>query len=60
VKIVRVDVATGEQALGKELSPAYRTGLGGITGIRVGAGCQSSAYSAQYFPSELWIADGLR
>jgi eukaryotic-like serine/threonine-protein kinase len=60
VKILRVDVETGEQTLWKELAPPYRTGLTGIPNVRVGADCQSSAYSALYFPSELWIADGLR
>jgi eukaryotic-like serine/threonine-protein kinase len=60
VKVLRVDVQTGEQALWKELAPTYRTGLTGIPTIRVGADCQSAAYSAQYIPSELWIASGLR
>ena len=60
VKILRVDIETGEQTLWKELAPAYRTGLNSIQNVRVGADCQSSAYSAVYQPSELWIADGLR
>jgi hypothetical protein len=60
VKILRVEVETGEQTLWKELAPANRTGLGAVQGVRVGADCQSSAYSAQYAPSELWIVDGLR
>jgi hypothetical protein len=60
VKILRADVETGKQTLWKEWAPAYRTGLTGIPEIRVGADCQSSAYSAQYFPSDLWIVDGLR
>ena len=60
IKILRVDVETGEQATWRELAPAYRTGLTVIGNIRVGADCKSSAYSAQYFPSELWLADGLR
>jgi eukaryotic-like serine/threonine-protein kinase len=60
VKILRVDVETGEQTLWKELAPANRTGLAGIDVVRVGADCQSSAYSALYLPSELWIVDGLR
>jgi len=60
VKILRVDIETGAQTLWKELAPAYRTGLAGIADVRVGADCQSSAYSAQYLPSELWIASGLR
>jgi eukaryotic-like serine/threonine-protein kinase len=59
-KIFRVAVETGEQTLWRELAPAYRTGLNGISNIRVGADCQSVGYSAVYFPSELWIADGLR
>jgi eukaryotic-like serine/threonine-protein kinase len=60
VKILRVDVETGEQTLWKEFAPANRTGLIGIPNLRVGADCQSLAYSAEYNPSELWIADGLR
>jgi eukaryotic-like serine/threonine-protein kinase len=60
VKILRVNVETGEQNLWRKLEPANRTGLTGIIGIRVGADCQSSAYSAGYSPSELWIVDGLR
>jgi hypothetical protein len=59
VKIHRVDIETGEQTPWRELAPAYRTGLNGISYIRVGADCQSSAYSAYYFPSALWIVDGL-
>ena len=58
-KIMRVDVETGEQALWRELAPANRTGLTGLSQVRVGADCQSSAYSAAYDPSELWIIDGL-
>ena len=59
-KVLRMELATGKQAVWKEYSPAYRTGLGGIQSIRVGADCRSSAYSPSYAPSELWIADGLR
>jgi eukaryotic-like serine/threonine-protein kinase len=59
-KILRVDIATGEQALWKELAPANRAGLGSLGNIRVGPDCQSSGYSAPYSSSELWIADGLR
>jgi serine/threonine protein kinase/Tol biopolymer transport system component len=59
-KILTVDVATGEQALWRELAPANRSGLGSLSSIRVGADCQSSGYSAPYTSSELWIADGLR
>jgi Tol biopolymer transport system component len=60
VRILRADVETGEQTLWKQWAPANLTGLSGISAIRVGANCQSSAYSAWYQPSELWIADGLR
>jgi dipeptidyl aminopeptidase/acylaminoacyl peptidase len=60
VKILRVDVESGKQTLWKEWAPAYRTGLADIYAVRVGADCQSSAYSANYVPSDLWIVDGLR
>jgi hypothetical protein len=59
-KIFSVAVETGVQTLWRELAPAYRTGLNGISNVRVGADCQSVGYSAVCFPSELWIADGLR
>jgi serine/threonine protein kinase/dipeptidyl aminopeptidase/acylaminoacyl peptidase len=60
VKVLRLDVVTGAKAPWKELAPNAKTGLVAITLVRVGADCQSSAYSAWYEPSELWIADGLR
>jgi serine/threonine protein kinase/Tol biopolymer transport system component len=60
VKIFRVDVNTGDQTPWKEVAPANRTGLAGAFDVRVDADCRSSAYSASYQPSELWIADGLR
>ena len=60
VKILRVDVETGKQHLWRELAPANRTGITNIGSVRVGADCQTSAYTAFYQPSELWIADGLR
>jgi eukaryotic-like serine/threonine-protein kinase len=60
VKIIRVDVESGEQTLWKEWSPVNRTALTGLDTVRVGADCQSSAYSVAYGLSELWIADGLR
>ena len=59
MKVLRVDLETGEQTLWKELAPANRTGLAGNLAIRIGADCQSSAYSAFYAPAELWIVDGL-
>jgi Tol biopolymer transport system component len=60
VKILRVDVETGDQTPWKELEPAYRTGFTGLSEVRVGADCQSLGYSSLYFTSELWIVDGLR
>lgn len=59
-KIMNVDVDTGKQTLRRELAPAYRSGLNGIVAVRVGSECQSYAYSAAYFPSDLWVASGLR
>jgi eukaryotic-like serine/threonine-protein kinase len=60
VKILRVNLATGGQSIWKEWAPANLTGLNGITDLRVGVNCQSSAYSAFYIPSELWIVDDMR
>jgi len=60
LKILRVDVDTGAQTLWKELEPVSRTEFNSFSEIRVGADCQSTAYSVVYEPSELWIADGLR
>ena len=59
-KILRVDVNTGVQILWRELSPANKIALQSLVDIRVGADCQSSAYSPQYQPSELWVATGMR
>jgi len=55
VKILRVDIGTGEQALWRELAP-----VGGAGNIRVSADCRSSGYSFPNISSELWIVDGLR
>jgi WD40 repeat protein len=60
MKILRVNVETGEQTVWRELAPADRTELNGSLSIRVGADCKSSAYSVQYGLSELWFVDGLR
>jgi len=60
VKILRVNVETGAQTLWRELAPADRTEVNPGFVIRVGADCKSSAYSAGYSLSELWLADGLR
>jgi hypothetical protein len=60
VKILRVNLETGDQTVWRELAPPDRAELNGGFGVRVGADCKSSAYSPQYGLSELWIADGLR
>jgi eukaryotic-like serine/threonine-protein kinase len=62
LKIFRVDLLTGNQVLWKEWAPAYRTGTAQdfAVKVRVGADCQSSAYSVLYAPSELWVASGFR
>jgi hypothetical protein len=52
-KIINVDVETGKQTLWRELATSIRE-------VRVGADCQSYAYSAVYLPSELWVATRLR
>ena len=60
LKIFRVNADTGKQTLWREIAPSNRTALNAVFTVRVGWNCQSSAYSAEYVPSELWIADGLR
>jgi dipeptidyl aminopeptidase/acylaminoacyl peptidase len=55
VKILRVDIGTGDQSLWRQLAP-----IGGAGNIRVGADCQSSGYGVPIISSELWIVDGLR
>jgi Tol biopolymer transport system component len=60
IKILRIEVETGERALWREISPAYRTGLSAFSLIRVAADCKSSAYAAGYGPADLWIVNGAR
>jgi eukaryotic-like serine/threonine-protein kinase len=60
VRILRVDVETGEQTLWKQWTPPNRIGLAGASEVRVGADCQSSAYSSLFIPSDLWIVGGMR
>jgi Tol biopolymer transport system component len=60
VKIFRVDLQTGNRVLWKEWAPSYKTGIRTVLAVRVGADCQSSAYSVMYQPSELWVASGFR
>jgi Tol biopolymer transport system component len=60
VKILRVDIETGDHTPWKELAPAYRTGFTGNSEVRVSANCQSLGYSSLYLTSDLWIVDGLR
>jgi hypothetical protein len=43
-----------------KVDASYQTGFNGIGEVRVGANCQSSAYTVDYLPAELWIAGGLR
>jgi eukaryotic-like serine/threonine-protein kinase len=54
VKVLRVDLETGEQALWKQIAAA------GAGNIRVSADCRGSGYSVPNISSELWIVDGLR
>jgi len=59
-RILRVDLATGRQALWKELAPAYREALWETQPIRVAPDCESYAYSAQYLPETVFVVSGLR
>jgi len=60
MKITKVDVETGTQAVWKEWVLADKVGFDGSYSIKVSRDCQSLAYTALYNPSELWIADGFR
>jgi hypothetical protein len=44
----------------EKLTPTSRGALASINDIRVGADCQSSAYTPLCQPAELWVARGLR
>jgi Tol biopolymer transport system component len=60
VRIDRVDVATGEVALWREIAPADRTGMTEVPSVRVSADGGTLTYTVHRLLSELYVADGLR
>ena len=64
VKIYRLDLQTGVKRLWKQLTPPYPTGLIGIGAdsgqVRITPDGQSYAYTFWFFPSELYVAEGLK
>jgi len=59
-RVMRVNLASGEQRLWKELAPAERTAIWEIEPIRFTPDCEAYAYSAWYQPNTLYVASGIR
>ena len=57
---MRVNLASGQQRLWKELAPAERTAIWEIEPIRFTPDCEAYAYSAWYQPNTLYVASGIR
>jgi len=60
VKIVKVNVSTGERKVIREVMPDDRVGLDSIFSVRVSADEKSLAYSYQRTLSELYLVTGLK
>jgi eukaryotic-like serine/threonine-protein kinase len=57
--VERLDVRTGRLSAWKDLAPADRAGVLGISAVRIAAGGASYAYSYQRKLSDLYVLDGL-
>ncbi|MGA2643387.1 MAG: protein kinase [Candidatus Sulfotelmatobacter sp.] len=60
LKIVRVDLATGQRQPWKEISPADPAGVQSIVSIRLSADGKSYAYSTLRVLSDLYVVSGLK
>jgi len=60
VRVMRVNVNSGEQRLWRELGPPERTGVWAIEPIRIAPDCEAYAYSAGYQLNTLYVASGIR
>ncbi|HUD98581.1 MAG TPA: protein kinase [Bryobacteraceae bacterium] len=60
VTILKVDIRTGSESLWTRRLHADRAGLDGLLETRIGADCQSVAYTTMHNPADLWLVDGLR
>ena len=58
-KVFRIDVATGERKLWKELSPSDPTGVEGLTRVQMSGDEQSFAYSYAQRLNDLFVVEGL-
>ena len=59
-KITRVDIATGQRSLWKELEPADAAGVQSISNMKFSADGKSYAYSVFRVVSDLYVVDGLK
>jgi hypothetical protein len=59
-RLERVDIATGQRSLFKELAPADRAGLLSMRGIFVTDDLRSYAYTTYYQVSSLFVSEGRR
>jgi hypothetical protein len=58
-KVYRVDIATGERKLWKELSPSDPTGVEGLTTVKMTASEDCYAYSYAQRLNDLYVVEGL-
>jgi Tol biopolymer transport system component len=58
-KLVRVDLATGERKLWKELSPSDPTGVEGLTSVRMSHDEDAFAYCYAQRLNDLYVVEGL-
>jgi WD40 repeat protein len=58
-KVFRVDLATGERKLVRELSPSDLTGVEGLTSVRMTPDATAFAYSYPQRLNELYVVEGL-
>ncbi|MGE5175383.1 MAG: protein kinase domain-containing protein [Hyphomicrobiales bacterium] len=58
-KVYRIDLATGERTLWKELAPSDPTGVEGLTGIRMTPEGDAYAFSYAQRLNDLYVVEGL-
>jgi WD40 repeat protein len=58
-KVWRIDLATGERKVWREISPPDRTGVEGVASIRMTADASTFAYSYYQRLSALFVVEGL-
>lgn len=58
-KVVRIDIATGEPSLLRELSPPDPTGVESITSVKITRAADGIAYSYAQRMNDLYVVEGL-